>query len=136
KAPHGRYHSARELGDDLRRFLDNRPILARPVGVGERLVKWARRRPALASLAVVLFLAVIGAAGFGIWHNAELRRERDEANRERIEALRDAAQEMIRAGKADAQAKNWEAATRRFSDAIAKTAGEPELDDLREEAQR
>jgi tetratricopeptide (TPR) repeat protein len=64
KSPRRRYASADALADDLRRYLDGRPIKARPVGPGERLLKWARRRPALASLLAVSALAVLlGAAG-------------------------------------------------------------------------
>src|SRR6185437_5388653 len=44
------YLAADALADDLRRFLDGRPILARPVGLAERLIKWGRRRPSLAAL--------------------------------------------------------------------------------------
>src|SRR5262249_14067929 len=42
KEPQHRYASAAALAEDLRRFLDDRPILARPVGVTERVVKWVR----------------------------------------------------------------------------------------------
>jgi serine/threonine-protein kinase len=65
KEPHRRYAGARELAEDLRRFLDNRPIRARRVGPLERGLKWARRRPGTvaagaAGLLVLLALLVGG----------------------------------------------------------------------------
>jgi tetratricopeptide (TPR) repeat protein/predicted Ser/Thr protein kinase len=49
KSPSRRYATALALADDLRRFLDGRPILARPSPFWEKAAKWARRRPGLAS---------------------------------------------------------------------------------------
>ena len=59
KQPEGRYASAEELADDLRRFQTDEPIHARPAGRWERARKWAKRRPALAALVVVAVLALV-----------------------------------------------------------------------------
>ncbi len=56
KEAHRRYGSARELAEDLDRYLQGEPILARPLGVAGRIRRWARRRPALAVTIAVLGL--------------------------------------------------------------------------------
>jgi hypothetical protein len=77
KEPGQRYESAEALAGDLRRFLEGRPIRARPVGRLPRVVKWAKRAPALATLLGVL-LVVLGTslfvlAGFIAWVGQERR---------------------------------------------------------------
>jgi tetratricopeptide (TPR) repeat protein/tRNA A-37 threonylcarbamoyl transferase component Bud32 len=61
KEPGRRYARAEDLADDLGRYLAGEPIRARAVSRRERAVKWARRRPAVAALAVMIVLAVAGA---------------------------------------------------------------------------
>jgi len=59
--PDHRYRSAAALAEDLRSFLEDRPIAARPACRVERLWRWRRRNPALAgvsALAAVLLVAV------------------------------------------------------------------------------
>jgi tetratricopeptide (TPR) repeat protein len=50
KSPKKRYATAGELAEDLKRFLQGEPTLARPVAFSERVMKWARRKKAQAAL--------------------------------------------------------------------------------------
>lgn len=49
-----RYQTALDLASDLRRFLAAEPISARPVGRTERVWRWCKRNPAIASLSASL----------------------------------------------------------------------------------
>ena len=61
KDPGDRYATAEAMAEDLRRFLDDEPILARRVGAAERYVRWARRNPVIAALGGVLTAVLVGA---------------------------------------------------------------------------
>jgi len=60
KSPQQRYASALDLQKDLQRFLDGKPIRARPVSRVERAWRLARRRPAAAAAIALLVLLGIG----------------------------------------------------------------------------
>jgi hypothetical protein len=70
KAPRHLYSSAAAVGEDLSRWLAAEPILARPVGPITRLGKWCRRKPAPASLAAALVVAVTVGFGAVTWTSA------------------------------------------------------------------
>ncbi|WP_422927789.1 protein kinase domain-containing protein [Singulisphaera sp. PoT] len=74
RSPEKRYASAADLAEDLRRFLDGEPILARPIPRWEQALKWARRRPSEALLVGFSVLVVLGVMGETAWSNAWLRR--------------------------------------------------------------
>jgi eukaryotic-like serine/threonine-protein kinase len=67
KSPARRYASARELADDLRRYLSGEPIRARPMGRLERLWRWCRRNPVAASLLVAVTLGAAVGLGYLSW---------------------------------------------------------------------
>ncbi len=67
KSPADRYPTAREFADDLRRFLDHRPILARPPSLAQRARKWARRHPSVVVAAVLLCVLTTAGSLLGAW---------------------------------------------------------------------
>jgi eukaryotic-like serine/threonine-protein kinase len=60
KAPKDRFATAAELGDELRRYLESRPIRSRPTGPVERLWRWCRRNPAVAAAGLLTTVLAIG----------------------------------------------------------------------------
>lgn len=60
KSPSARYRDGAALAEDLRRYLDHRPILARPVGPLGRLRRQIRRRPGRAAAATLFAALVVG----------------------------------------------------------------------------
>ncbi len=59
KSPGERYATARELADDLSRFLQDKPIQARRATTSQRLRKWARRHPSVVWAFLVLCLLTV-----------------------------------------------------------------------------
>jgi serine/threonine-protein kinase len=68
KEPEKRYASARELADDLGRFQRGEPIAARPVSHAELMLRWIRRRPAVAGLVLATSLLLTSGIVFSWLH--------------------------------------------------------------------
>jgi WD40 repeat protein/serine/threonine protein kinase len=124
KEPSRRYPSALALAEDLQRFLEGRPITARPVGAAARLFRWCRRKPWIATLLLLLAGSVAG--GFlGVtskWLEAAELRQRAEdtarqANEEKHAALSQAYRARLSAAAAALQNHDVADAGRQLEDA-------------------
>src|SRR5262249_12779660 len=67
KEPERRYGTAAALADDMLRYLDGRPILARPSTVTYRAGKFLRRHRAAVAAAVLVFASLVGGLGAAIF---------------------------------------------------------------------
>ena len=87
KNPSRRYATAEALGDDLTRWLDGRPVQARPIAIWENAWRRCWRRPAVAGLTAVLAATVL--VGFIVlfvyYRRADDQRLRAEAAHEQSE---------------------------------------------------
>ena len=95
KRPEERYPSCQELADDLRRWLEGEPIRARQSSPAERLIRWCRREPLLASavaLAAVCLLATALVASVSAIRLAASAKREAEA-RQKAEGAREKAEE-------------------------------------------
>src|SRR5262249_54327734 len=75
KKPQDRIGSAEKLAEELERWLRGEPIESRSPSGAERILKWVRRRPAVAALlavSAVAGLALVG-VGVGLWYGAQLQ---------------------------------------------------------------
>ncbi len=88
KEPEARYATAQELADDLKRYLEDKPIQAKRPTLVQRAAKWARRhRPAVCSAAVGLLIAAVVAAAIA-WNVYQRRVELERVVGEHLAAAR------------------------------------------------
>ena len=84
-----RYESIKDLAEDLSLYQAGKPIRARKIGVGTRLVKWIRRSPAAASLWAVSLLACFVLCGTWIAFTWQLKNQRDEISHTAAELVKE-----------------------------------------------
>ena len=82
KEPERRYPSAAELADELERYLAGEPIAARPMGTLERGIRWVRRHPAPAALALVSLVGMLALVGMAVARSYNTRLETANGNLE------------------------------------------------------
>ena len=137
KEPQRRYQSAEALGEDLRRFLEGRPVAAQNDAVGYRLLKFVlRNRLAVATTAVSFVILAVLATTMTIQaarisrHADELELERDRVQREveKARQVRVLVNDLFKAvdphSGEESPAERLEAASRRI---IQDLQGQPEL---------
>ena len=101
KDPRKRYSSARELGADLRRYLEGMPILARPIRLHSRMYRRAMRNKLVSALLSVVLLVVLGGGAYSAYRWMAERSARRETEETAYGLrIRDADREWI-AGRSD-----------------------------------
>lgn len=100
KSPARRYQSAQELADDLQRYLEQRPILARPVGRVERAWRWALRNRAIASLLVLVAVSLISGTVVSSYYAARATAHANDLAEETLRANEHARRETENADEA------------------------------------
>lgn len=91
----GRYQTAKQMADDLRRWLDGEPIHARPVGSLERVYRWAKRNPRIAAPTAALLLSLVFAASGAMVGMVVINHHRHVAEQGRRDAEAARAEEAI-----------------------------------------
>ncbi len=83
-----RYSTGRELADDLKRFLDRRPIIARRQSIGLRILRWSQRNPQLATVSFLsLFIGLTLCAISAWWIDSTNRETRFERSKRQVHEL-------------------------------------------------
>lgn len=85
--PERRYANARSLADDLRAWLERRPVQARPPRLAYRAGRFVARNRWGVAAATVVMLSVIGGLGAALWQARIAAAERDVAQAESTRAL-------------------------------------------------
>ncbi len=82
REPKDRFGSAGELADELRRYVEGRPIRLRPVSVVERFWRWCKRDPWLAGANIAAAVLTTALALGGTWAALVYRGQRDQIGRD------------------------------------------------------
>ncbi|HLJ95694.1 MAG TPA: serine/threonine-protein kinase [Gemmataceae bacterium] len=101
-----RYASAQELADDLQRFQEGKPIWARPAGLVEQGWRWARRRPTLAALLLVIALIVLVGFPGVTWLWLQAEQERQAKEEQHLRADQEAQKALVQAYRGNLAAAN------------------------------
>ncbi|UCG32344.1 MAG: protein kinase [Phycisphaerales bacterium] len=113
KQPGRRYDSAQEMADDLRRWLDDLPIHARPTTVWRQSYKWMRRKRIILAAAAAVLAVVAGAS----WITRSATKERGQVEQQLAEAEQRRAVGEVSAGRMLFEQQDYDAAREKFTDA-------------------
>jgi serine/threonine protein kinase/formylglycine-generating enzyme required for sulfatase activity len=131
KQPAKRYSSARDLADDLSRFLDGRAIHARRVGPFERVGRWCKRNPVVAGLLALVLLVLLGGIAVSTSFGLEAQKRAGETEKALDQAQTE--EELARAAEAKATEEAAKAqAARNDADEKRKAAEEKEAEARKE----
>jgi WD40 repeat protein len=95
KRPERRYFTGEALAEDLASYREGRPIIARPVGVLERAIKWVRRHPTAAALLAAASAAMLLLMAGILVHNAQLQHALNETQTAKEQGEKELYQSLV-----------------------------------------
>jgi len=120
--PDARYATARELGEDITRWLDGEPVSAYREPITDRIARWMRRHRTLCISTAAAMIVLLVAAG-AWWSNDRLR----------VANLAGQAHELQLEGEELFHRKEYEGAINKFRQAQGKASTEPDLSEIESE---
>src|SRR5262245_60989877 len=130
KDPAARYPSLHAFADDLRRWLEGRPLVARPIGPVEKLTRWCRKNKMIATLLGVVAAMVIGAAVAGFILAIRFRELATQEKTARLATEQLLIDNYTETGLAADRKGDARAAILWFANAAARSENHPERDRL------
>ena len=100
REPQARYATAAALAEDLRRFLENRPIAMRRTPAWERAVRWCRRNPVVAGMTATVFFSLVALAAVASIGYAQTKWALDREAKQLAAAVRAEASAQLAADRA------------------------------------
>jgi len=100
KEPEKRFQTALELSEELTRYLNHEPILARPIGRIQRFRRWCKRNTLIASLSFLLIFVLLGGISGTSYWAIDSQREKKRAD-EQAQAAVDSLVETLLLAPAD-----------------------------------
>jgi hypothetical protein len=131
KDPDRRYQSAGELAEDLRRYVNRFAISARRVGPVGRLMKWIKRRPAVAASLACAVVAITAAAFFAYQAHLSEQQRRGEQEQKEKELLEEKRHNALEKALAAAMGGDLDKAEKAISEAEVHEASLAQLRMLR-----
>jgi serine/threonine protein kinase len=123
KNPQHRYGSADQLAQDLNSFIRGEPIRARRANPIERMAKWSRRQPVIASLSAALLLTLTVSLSLVTWKWRDEVRARETAVQKQIEATEATKAETEAKALADSRLRQAQEIVREYLVEISKSRG-------------
>jgi tetratricopeptide (TPR) repeat protein len=132
KSPNDRYPGVSSLAEDLKCYLAGEPIQARPTPLWVRMLKWVKRRPALAMLQLVIVAALVGTIIGCLWYQEHRAAVAERALNEwrRTDTLRKEVLALVHKGREAMSAGKWSDARIHLGSARGLLGSEPALLDL------
>lgn len=116
KQPGKRYPTAVALRDDLRRYLDNRSILARRTSAWEQFIRWVKRHPSRAAMIGLSAIFLLAGVVAGVWFDRQLAQELDRTNQAQL--ITEEALVAQAAGRLDAELRELATVPRVVANAV------------------